>query len=338
MALAETLAGIFFIVAFFSLLTIFIILRLGGHSFRNYLKSKFGPTKKSGAWIIQFDKDKRVKLKFKKLPKDKKIKIKSGDIPEDDQYAYVNDVYHQLDSSGNPVILTLEDFPFPFFLKKHHLDNFFPTIEKMTTVIDDVIANGTDEDIETLKIKIKKRFIKAKNELKYIPEAWKKYKLLTNLDNIIERSQEYNNPMSNKESLKAYKKVLIDMRHSLEEANHQVVNAYDLFETAGFVQNITKTAMSEYQNGFLAAKQTQSEKKVNMTTMILMIIIGVFVLVSIYMTYSQGKDMTLVQDAVMSNTEKVDQLYQYINPEGNEPITDDIKVSNKQPSGTPPND
>ena len=334
MALAETIAGISFIVAFFSLLTIFIILRMGGNSFRSYLKSKFGPTKKKGAWIIQFDKNKKVKLKFKKLPEDKKIKIKSGDIPEDDQYAYVNDVYHQLDSEGNPVILTLEDFPFPFFLKKHHLDNLFPTIDKMTAVIDDVLMNGTEDDISNLKIKIKKRFIKAKEQLKYIPNAWKKYKVLMNIDNIVERSQDANE-IDNKESLKAYRQVLVDIKHSIEEANHQVVNAYDLFETAGFVQNITKTAMSEYQNGFLAAKQTKTEKKVNMTLMVLLIIIGVFMLISIYMTYSQGEDMKAITTSVSNNTDKVDQLYQYINPENNEPIDGDIKVTPPSNNSTP---
>ena len=128
------------------------------------------------------------------------------------------------------------------------------------------------------------------------------------------------------------------MRHSLEEANHQVVNAYDLFETAGFVQNITKTAMSEYQNGFLAAKQTQTEKKLNMTMIIVLIIIGIFTLVSIYMTYSQGEDMTAITNSIQSNSDKVDRLYEYINPENNAPLEGDIKVNTKQPSGTPPND
>jgi hypothetical protein len=328
MALANTLAGIFFITTFFAVITIIVITRLGGPSFRNYIKSKFAITKKKGAWIIQFDKDKKVKLKFKPLPKDARIKIKSGEIPEEDQYANINDVYHQLDGDGNPVILTLEDLPFPLFLKKHQLDNFFPTIDRMTMVIDDVYKNGTDDDIDNLKIKIKKRFIEAKENLKYIPEAWKNYNNLMNLDKIIERSENTGgDKVTNKEVLKLYRTVLVDIKHSLISANHQVVNVYDLFETVGFVQNITKVAFSEYQNGFLAAKQTHSEKKINMTLMILLIIVGVFVLVAIYLTYSQGQDMDMIKQVVASNTQKVDEMYRYINPNAVAPIDANIIVN-----------
>jgi hypothetical protein len=328
MALANTLAGVFFITTLFGILTIFIMTRLGGHSFRNYLKSKFSVTKKKGAWIIQFDKDKKVKLHFKKLPKDARIKIKSGDIPEDDQYANINEVYHQLDGDGNPVILTIEDLPFPLFLKKHQLDNFFPTIDRMVMVIDDVIKNGNDDDIEDLKIRIKKRFIQAKDNLKYIPEAWKNYKSLINLDALIERSESIGTARpTNKEILELYRELLIDIKHSLIAANHQVVNVYDLFETVGFVQNITKMAFSEYQNGFLAAKQINSEKKLNITLMIMLIVVGVFVLVAIYLTYSQGQDMDLLKAAISNNTEKVDEMYKYINPNVVPPLDTNIIVN-----------
>lgn len=318
MALASTLAGVFFITTFFSVLAIFIILRLGGKTFRQYIKSKFGMFKKKGSWILIFDKKRKVSLEFRTLPKDNRLLIKSGETPEDDQYANINEVYHQLDGSGNPVILAMEDLPFSFFLKKHHLNKFYPTIDKMVQVIDLAIAQNNTELINDLELKIKNKFIKAKDDLKYIPDAWKNYKSLMNLDKILlSESQVKGTEVLPINKLKTYKQILLDLKNSIATANHQIVNVYDLFETVGFVKNITKMAFSEYQNGWLAFRQAHAEKKLNTLLVIITIVVGVFVLAGIYLTYSQGAKLQTMQEAVITNSHKVDNLFRYINPDVN---------------------
>jgi len=307
MALASTLAGIFFLTTFFAVLALFIILRLAGESFRNYIKSKFGLFKKRGSWFIVFGADKKVTFKFKSFPKNNKVLIKSGDIPEEDQYASINEVYHQLDKSGNPVILAMEDLPFSFFLKKHHLDKFFPTIDKIINIINLAIENGTDDEINKLENKIKKKFISAKNDLKYIPDAWKKYTTLMNLNNILKETNK--NKTSNIEKLKIYKDVLSELKQSIIGANHQIVNVYDLFQSVGFVKNITKMAFSEYQNGWLGARQTHIEKKFNTTLLVVTIIVGVFVLIGIYMTYSQNSQIQSMQTQLTDNSVKINKMF-----------------------------
>ena len=306
MALASTLAGIFFLTTFFSILALFIILRLAGESFRNYIKSKFGLFKKRGSWFIVFGADKKVTFKFKTFPKNNKVLVKSGDIPEEDQYANINEVYHQLDKSGNPVILAMEDLPFSFFLKKHHLDKFFPTIDKIIKVINLTIDNGSTDEIANLENKIKKRFMSASEDLKYIPDAWKKYKTLMNLNNIL---KENSDKISDVEKLKLYKKILYDLKQSIVSANHQIVNVYDLFQSVGFVKNITKMAFSEYQNGWLGARQTHVEKKFNTTLLVVTIIVGVFVLIGIYLTYSQGKQIQSLQTQLSENSVKINKMF-----------------------------
>jgi len=310
MSLASTLAGVFFLTTFFSILTVFIILKLGGESFRNYIKSKFGLFKKKGCWFLIFGQDKKVTFKFKTFPKDNRVLIKSGEIPEEDQYASINEVYHQLDKSGNPVILAMEDLPFTFFLKKHHLNNFFPTINKMIDVIDFAIQNGVEEDISDLEIKIKRKFLEAKDNLKYIPDAWKNYNVLMNLDKILAKNTK-NNINNNIEKLKLYKKILTALKQSIISANHQIVNVNDLFQSVGFVKNITKMAFSEYQNGWLAFRQAHAEKKLNTVLLVISIIIGVFVLIGIYVTYSQNTEIQSIQQQLVINSEKIDHMYSF---------------------------
>ena len=318
MGLASTLAGIFFITTLFSALAIFLLLRLGGNSFRAYLKSKFGLWKKKGAWFFLFRQGRKVKFEFRTFPKNNRVLVKSGEIPEEDQYANINEVYHQLDESGNPVILAIEDLPFTFFLKKHHLNNFFPTIDKMIKVIDFAIDNGTAEDILNLEIKIRKKFIEAKDNLKYIPDAWHNYEVLMNLDKILEREEETTNKQIDAaEKLRVYKKVLLALKQSIVSANHHIVNVYDLFQSAGFVKNITKMAFSEYQNGWLAFKQAHEEKKLNTTLLVVTIIVGLFVIISIFLTYSQNKQFQTMEDKLLNNANKIDELYKFINPDMN---------------------
>lgn len=315
MSLLSTLAGVFFLTTFFSILAIFIILRLGGNSFRNYIKSKFGLWKKKGSWFLIFSQDRKVTFQFKTFPKDNKVLIKSGEIPEEDQYASINEVYHQLDKSGNPVILAMEDLPFTFFLKKHHLNDFFPTIDKMIKVIDMAIDNGTEEEISNLEIKIKRRFQDSKDKLKYIPDAWKNYKVLMDLDNILSKEAVKGIAINKIKKLKLYKQILLSLKQSIISANHHIVDVNDLFQSVGFVKNITKMAFSEYQNGWLAFRQAHTEKKINTLLLVVTIIIGIFVLIGMYLTYSQNKQMSQIQNTVNINSNKVDNLYKYINPD-----------------------
>jgi hypothetical protein len=330
MGLASTLAGVFFITTFFSILAILIIFRIAGKTFRQYIKSKFGLWKKKGAWMLIFDKKRKVDLKFVNLPDNNKVLIKSGDIPEEDQYANIDQVYHQLDKSGNPVILAMEDLPFTFFLKKHNLQTFFPTINNMINIIDNVILSGDESQIDDLENKIKVKFMNSRDNLKYIPDAWKEYQSLMNLDTILDSNKtERGEEISKMDKLLKYKTILQALKKSIVAANNQIVNVYDLFETVGFVKNITKMAFSEYQNGFLASRQTNVEKKSNKMMLWVTIIIGVFVLIGIYMTYSQNEDLQAMQSVVKINSTKVDNLYKYINPEYDSNTNTIVKPTNK---------
>ncbi len=284
------LQAIFLIIIFFLSLTIAFMLKFGGHSFRQYIKSKLPGFKHKGAWFIQAGVNQKVRLVYKKLPDDLRIKIKSGEIPEDDQYATINEVFHQTDDDGVPVLFTLEDLPFTFFLKKHHLDDFFPQVDEMINLIDEITYNKMFDEAESLKLIIKNKLTEMKPSLKYIPNS------IAELNAIfgIEKSLKFKDKPAISILLE-FKKHLFKLKESILESNRQFVNVHDLFQTTGFVKNLTKIAFMEWQNGFLAAKQTKMEKKFNTWLVVIVIIVGVLTIIGIYLTNSLNERLDVTQ-------------------------------------------
>lgn len=285
-------------VSFFLLLALVMVLKLGGHTFRQYIKSKLPGQRHKGAWFIKSGTDRKVRLVYQKIPDDLRVKIKSGEIPEDDQYASINEVFHQTEGDGVPVLFTLEDLPFTFFLKKHHLEEFFPKVDEMISLIDEISHNKMFDEAEKLKLIIKNTLADMKYHLKYIPTA------MTEVESIFQIEKEKN--YKDKHAivlLLAYKKHLLKLKESILESNHQIVNVHDLFQTIGFVKNLTKIAFMEWQNGFLAAKQTKMEKKFNTWLIIIVIAVGIIAFVGVYMT-NKLNDRLDVTTAQLNQTQQ----------------------------------
>lgn len=182
----------------------------------------------------------------------------------------------------------------------------------MIKVIDFAIEEGTEDDISNLEMKIKRKFLEAKDRLKYIPDAWKNYNILMNMDKWLhQKSNRDDTPINTIAKLKKYREVLVALKQSIVSANHQIVNVNDLFQSVGFVKNITKMAFSEYQNGWLAFRQTHVEKRLNTVLLIVSIIVGVFVLISIYVSYSQNTQIKEIQDLLVVNSAKIDHMYSF---------------------------
>jgi hypothetical protein len=261
--------------------------------------------KHKGAWFIQSDKGRKVKFIYKQIPKDLRIKIKSGSVPEEDQYAHINEIFHQTDGDGVPVLFTLEDLPFTFFLHKHHLEEFFPKVDEMIELIDEIVHKKMFKEAEALKLTIKNTLATMKLELKYIPDSIKEIEAIFGLD----KQDNYKDKHAIILLLK-YKQHLLKLKESILENNNEMVDVHSLFETVGFVKNMTNFAFMEYQNGFLAAKQTQLAKKFNTFMMVLLVIIGVIVIVGVYMNVQTGKTVTLMQTTINENATQLNQINQ----------------------------
>jgi len=299
------LQGLYLLVIFILGLLLFFTLRIGGTTLRQIVKSKMPGFKHKGAWFIQSDKGRKVKFIYKQIPKDLRIKIKSGSVPEEDQYAHINEIFHQTDGDGVPVLFTLEDLPFTFFLHKHHLEEFFPKVDEMIELIDEIVHKKMFKEAEALKLTIKNTLATMKLELKYIPDSIKEIEAIFGLD----KQDNYKDKHAIILLLK-YKQHLLKLKESILENNNEMVDVHSLFETVGFVKNMTNFAFMEYQNGFLAAKQTQLAKKFNTFMMVLLVIIGVIVIVGVYMNVQTGKTVTLMQTTINENATQLNQINQ----------------------------
>jgi hypothetical protein len=296
---------IYITIIFFLGLILMFVLKFGGSTLRQVIKSKLPGFKHKGAWFIQSDKGRKVRFIYRKIPKDLRIKIKSGSVPEEDQYAHINEIFHQTDGDGVPVLFTLEDLPFTFFLKKHHLETFFPMIDEMINLIDEIVGRKAYKEAEQLKLIIKNKLAVMKSELKYIPSSAVELEQIFNL----EKNVDYQDKHAIILILK-YKQHLLKIKESILENNHQMVDVHDLFQTIGFVKNLTNIAFLEYQNGFLASKQTKMEKRMNTVLMVLVIMVGVLVLVGIYMSYSVSQDIDEVVLTINQQSDQINQLNQ----------------------------
>lgn len=288
---------------FFIIMSLIMVLRLGGATLKQIIKSKMPGYKHKGAWFIQGYNNSKVKFVYKKIPKDLRIKIKSGDTPQEDQYASINEIYHQTDVNGTPVLFTLEDLPFTFFLKKHHLDDFFPKLKSMINLIDEIVANKKYEEAEKLKIIIKSKLLDMKKDLKYIPIAIKNLEYVLKLD-----KQEIHKNKHSIFILIEYRKYLLNIREAILNANHQMVNVNDLFETVGFVKNLTNMNFLAYQNGWLAATQTQEGKKPNILLLVLIILVGLISILGGYFSYQAQQDIFEIQTQVSNSVTQVKEL------------------------------
>jgi len=297
---AILIQAIYITIIFIVSMALFFVLKTGGTTMREIIKSKLPGYKHKGAWFIQSDKGKKVKWIYKKIPNDLRIKIKSGAVPEEDQYAHITEIFHQTDGDGIPVLFTLEDLPFTFFLKKHHLDKFFPKLNDMINLIDEVVYKKMFKEAEELKLTIKNTLSLMRNDLKYIPSSIIEIDAIFNL----EKQEAYKDKHSIIILLK-YKQHLLKLRESVIENNNEMVDVHSLFETVGFVKNMTNFAFMEYQNGFLAAKQTKLEKKFNTILMVIMIAVGILVIVGMIFSYNTGKQITTLQEQLGVNSQDI---------------------------------
>jgi len=154
----------------FMFIALVFILKAGGHNVRQYIKSKLPWKRFKGAWFVQVVNNK-VQFNFQKIPENKRIKIKSGKTPDEDEYANITEIQHQIDGEGVPVIFTIEDLPFTFFLKKHHLDDVYPELDKLIKYSKVCIAKNDFDTANLIKSRINDFIVKIKPKLKYIPNA-----------------------------------------------------------------------------------------------------------------------------------------------------------------------
>lgn len=290
----------------FMLLILVFILKAGGHNVRQYLKSKLPGKKFKGAWFIQIINNK-VRFNFQPIPQDMRIKIKSGKTPDEDEYASITEIQHQIDGEGVPVLFTIEDLPFTFFLKKHHLDALYPELNQLIKFSEACILKKDIETGNLLKSSIKRFLSKIKEPMKYIPNA---------KEEIMKIEALYQKNSSNQESSLLF---LIDttkhlnvIKDLISSNNHQLVNANSLFKTTGYLKNLVKIMFMEFQNGVLASSQTKVDKRVNTVLIALSIITGILVIFSLFFSFQVNKQMTELTAQVNTISVNVDNLYSEI--------------------------
>jgi hypothetical protein len=315
------------LVIFFLFMALIMVIKLGGATLRQIIKSKLPGFKHKGAWFIQSDKSRKVKFIYKKIPHDLRVKIKSGDVPEEDQYAHINEIFHQTDGDGVPVLFTLEDLPFTFFLHKHHLDNLFPKIEEMISLINELAEKRLFAHADEIKLGIKNLLQDMSKELKYIPAAMHEIQTILAL----EKTENFKNKTATSLLLE-YKPHLLRLKEALQESNHQMVNVYDLFQTIGFVKNLTNIAFLEFQNGFLAAKQTKLDKKVNTLLLVLIVLVGIISIIGIYISYNTQKQIEVMQLGINNVSGNVNQINQALGITATEDVNDITPITAPAPN------
>lgn len=306
-AIATTLiVGMFIVIAF--------IFKAGGHNVKQYLKSKLPWKRHKGAWFIQIVNNK-VRFNYMKIPNDKRIKIKSGKTPEEDEYANITEIQHQMDGEGNPVFFTIEDLPFTFFLKKHHLEDVFPKLNQLIKWTNTCINKQDFQTGNMIKSKIHDFIETIKTRVKYIPDAG---------DVVNDIKDAYVTSSHRQESSIAFllevKPHLYVLRDLIKNANHQMVNADSLFKTTGYIKSLVKVMFMEFQNGVLAAQQTKQDKKVNTVLIALSVIIGILCLFSVFFSFQVNKQMTELTTKINTIAADVDNIYDEIGIDVNQVI------------------
>lgn len=312
-------------VCFLFLMGIILILRIGGSTFRQIIKSKLPGYKNKGMWRIHAGFDKKVRFKYERLTNEE-VKIRSGEKPHLDEYAKITDIIHQHDPDGTPVIMTMDDLPFTVFLKKHFLDTWFPKIDELIILCRNVIEKRLFEDAGEVKLIIQEFVQNLKPDMKHIPGG---------LDCIESIVQLENNPdYANKAPivlLVEYHTRLLKIKELMLQKNRQLVNVYDLFKTTGYLKSLKNTIFESWQNGFLAAQQSADNQKPNRIIMIIVIAVGVLSLISIAMTYQSFNSLKTIQTTTISNTSQIKEIYAALYPQ---PITPDVSTPTAPPLST----
>lgn len=302
-------------------LVIVFILKAGGHNVRQFIKSKLPWKRFKGAWFIQVVNNK-VQFNFMKIPENKRIKIKSGKTADEDEYANITEIVHQIDGEGVPVLFTIEDLPFTFFLKKHQLEDLFPELNDIINYTEKCIELNNFEVANELKSKINTFIIKIKDKVKYIPNAGETLNLI--------RSKYSQNSMKQESSLAFLidvKEQLYILKDLIVTNNHQLVNANSLFKTTGYIKSLVKTMFMEFQNGVLAAQQTKQEKKVNTVLIALSVIIGILCLFSVFFSYQVNQQMTDMTTQINNIKSEVSKITSEIGIDVNQVIDQNV-ISN----------
>lgn len=297
------------VVIFFCVMGIYIILVMGGHTFRQHLKSKLPGLRKKGSWHIHFRDDNRVRLDFKVLPKDMRLKIKAGKQPEDDQFSTVKEVVHIHDTDGSPIVTTMDGLPFDFFVKKLHLSEDITSIDDFVKAIDEIIEKKDMQQADELKLMLKKYLATLTIKIKYIADG---VELIRNIL-FLEQTREYMNKPAIL-LLPAYKTNLLRLKDVIIERNETFVNVYDLFRYSGYVENITKIAFQEFQNGVLAAKQTLGIKVKDYLLIILLVATIIMMIVSITTMGKINKTLEGMDLRIAAQSKDVNKIRDYLLP------------------------
>jgi len=156
---------------------------------------------------------------------------------------------------------------------------------------------------DTVKLEVKSILNEMLKILEYIPAAKNEIEFILNL----EKTDKFKNATATSLLLE-YKPHLLKLKEAIQESNHQMVNVYDLFQTIGFVKNLTNIAFLEFQNGFLAAKQTKLDKKINTLLVVLVVLVGIVCLVGIYISYNTQNQLEVVQMSINSANNQIKQI------------------------------
>ena len=313
-------------VLFLTLIFLALIIKLGGSTMWQIIKSKLPGFKHKGMWVIQAAHNQKIKFVYMpKVPKNYKIKIKSGEKPHQDEYASINDIYHQHDQQGTPVIMTIEDLPFTFFLKKHFLDNWFTKIQDMIDVCRLVIEKKKFQDAAEVKIMVQQFVESLKPHVKYIPGACEKIEKIINIDS--------NQKFKDKPPivlLTEFHDLLYGIKENIMQKNRQFVNVHDLFKTTGTIRAIQNAIVEAFHNGVLYMQQKLDSNKTDKLLFIFIIIIGVIGLISGYMTYNTMNTVSELQTQVSAQQVKINEITNTFLP-----IAQDIEGASPTPPLSP---
>ena len=315
-------------VIFLFLMAILFILRIGGSTFRQIIKSKLPGYKNKGLWRLHCGFDHKVKFIYQKLPKNEEIKIKSGDKPHLDEYAKITDIIHQHDADGTPFIMTMDDLPFSVFLKKHFLDKWFPKIDELIVITRNVIDNKLFEDAADVKLIIQEFVQKLSPEIKHIPGGNELINSIVELEN--NPDYEGKPPII---LLVEYHTKLLKLKEIMLKKNRQFVNVFDLFKTTGYLKSLKNTIFESWQNGVLAAQQSQENSKSNKVLMYVIIAVGVLSIISMVMTYQSFNTIKEIQTNTATNRTSIKHIYDALYP----PVitTPDVNTPTVPPLSSP---
>jgi hypothetical protein len=297
------------ILLFFALMGIVMILKIGGKTFRQIVKSKLPGATKRGMWRIHCSYDRKVHFVFQKIPPNEEVKIKSGDKPHLDEYAKISEIYHQHDPDGTPVIMTMDDLPFSFFLKKHFLDKWYPKLDEMIGLCYNVVRNKMHDDAAEVKMLVQHFVQSIRPELRHIDGASDTINQILHLD----KDPVYRNK-SPIVLLVQYHNNLLKIKELMLQKNRQFVNVYDLFKTTGYLKALKNAIFESWQNGFLAAQQAQGESKSNKILLFILIGVGLISLVGAFFAFQMHSTIGDMEQVITSNAREIRSLKDMLSP------------------------